>query len=161
MTFVLLLLLGDTCPHKRTEIDHWISYAIILPSQEKNDNLLDYLNKVLIARTWLVGNRLTLADIHVFSVLYNQEYIKLHEKNYCNITRWYKHMQSLPVISNSISMLANNYLPSSKSKNTNLQEEKSAAKQTKTRKQEGKFIDLPGAEMGKVKLCSTMKSRLV
>ncbi|XP_071641765.1 uncharacterized protein [Temnothorax longispinosus] len=53
-------------------------------------------------------------------------------------------MQSLPVVSNAISMIAKNCPPLSKPK------EKSAAKQTKTRKQEGKFIDLPGAEIGKV-----------
>ncbi|TGZ49279.1 Uncharacterized protein DBV15_03110 [Temnothorax longispinosus] len=136
-------LYDDTCPHKRTEIDHWISCAMVLQNKEKND-LLNYLNNVLLVRTWLVGNGLTLADIHVFSVLHNQEYIKLHESDYCNVTRWYKHMQSLPVVSNAISMIAKNCPPPSKSK------EKSAAKQTKTRKQEGKFIDLPGAEMGKV-----------
>ncbi|XP_077280024.1 glutamyl-prolyl-tRNA synthetase [Temnothorax americanus] len=137
-------LYGDTCPHKRTEVDHWISCAMASQNKEKND-LLNFMNDVLLVRTWLVGNRLTLADIHVFSVLHNEEYIKLHESDkYCNVTRWYKHMQSLPVVSNSISMIAKNCPPSSKPK------EKSAPKQTKTRKQEGKFIDLPGAEMGKV-----------
>lgn len=155
---IYFVFLGDTCPHKRTEIDHWISYAMILQNKEKNDDLLNYLNNVLIVRTWLVGNRLTLADIHVFSVLYDQEYIKLQEKDYCNITRWYKHMQSLPVISNAISMIEKNYSP--KPKDINLREEKST-KQAKTRKQEGKFIDLPGAEMGKVKSCSTMRNKLV
>ncbi|XP_077269800.1 uncharacterized protein LOC143901394 isoform X1 [Temnothorax americanus] len=136
-------LYDDTCPHKRTEIDHWISCAMVLQNKEKNE-LLNYLNNVLLVRTWLVGNRLTLADIHVFSVLHNKEYMKLHESDYCNVTRWYKHMRSLPVVSNAISMIAKNCLPPSKPK------EKSAAKQTKTRKQEGKFSDLPGAEMGKV-----------
>ncbi|XP_077269666.1 uncharacterized protein LOC143901332 isoform X1 [Temnothorax americanus] len=136
-------LYDDTCPHKRTEIDHWISCAMVLQNKEKNE-LLNYLNNVLLVRTWLVGNRLTLADIHVFSVLHNKEYMKLHESDYCNVTRWYKNMRSLPVVSNAISMIAKNCPPPSKSK------EKCAAKQIKTRKQEGKFIDLPGAEMGKV-----------
>ncbi|XP_077269667.1 uncharacterized protein LOC143901332 isoform X2 [Temnothorax americanus] len=116
---------------------------MVLQNKEKNE-LLNYLNNVLLVRTWLVGNRLTLADIHVFSVLHNKEYMKLHESDYCNVTRWYKNMRSLPVVSNAISMIAKNCPPPSKSK------EKCAAKQIKTRKQEGKFIDLPGAEMGKV-----------
>lgn len=134
---------------------------MICQNKEKNDDLLNYLNNVLIVRTWLVGNKLTLADIHIFSVLHDQEYIKLHEKDYCNITRWYKHMQSLPVISNVISMIAKNCPPASKVKNANLQEEKSAAKQTRTRKQEGKFIDLPGAEMGKVSKIMQYKEKQI
>ncbi|KMQ96779.1 bifunctional aminoacyl-trna synthetase [Lasius niger] len=41
-----------------------------------------------------------------------------------------------------------NYI--SEAKNIMPEKEKSVTKQTKTKKQEGKFIDLPGAEMGKV-----------
>ncbi|KAG5332324.1 SYEP ligase, partial [Acromyrmex heyeri] len=59
-------------------------------------------------------------------------------------------MESLPVFNNAISMVAKNCSSTSKPKNVSSQKEKSDTKQTKTRKQEGKFIDLPGAEMGKV-----------
>ncbi|KAL0114050.1 hypothetical protein PUN28_011398 [Cardiocondyla obscurior] len=149
-------LYGGICPHQRTEIDHWMSYALILQTKQGDNTLLDYLNNMLIVRTWLVGNRLTLADIHVFTVLHDTEYLKQHSEDRYVITRWYKHVESLPVVKNALSMIANNCplsksLYPSKPKDTNLlQEEKSAIKQTKTRKQEGKFIDLPGAEMGKV-----------
>ncbi|KYN04470.1 Bifunctional aminoacyl-tRNA synthetase, partial [Cyphomyrmex costatus] len=144
------LLYGGTCPYERTEIDHWISCALVLQNIQTNKDLLNYLNNVLIARTWLVTKRLTLADIHVFCVLYRHEYIKLYAKDYCNITRWYKHMESLPVFNNAISMITKNCSSILKPKDISPQKEKSDAKQTKTRKQEGKFIDLPGAEMGKV-----------
>ncbi|KAG5307821.1 SYEP ligase, partial [Pseudoatta argentina] len=144
------LLYGGTCPYERTEIDHWISCALVLQNKQINKELLNYLNDVLIPRTWLVTKRLTLADIHVFCVLHRHEYIKSYAKDYCNITRWYKHMESLPVFNNAISMVAKNCSSTSKPKNVSPQKEKSDTKQTKTRKQEGKFIDLPGAEMGKV-----------
>ncbi|KYN13800.1 Bifunctional aminoacyl-tRNA synthetase, partial [Trachymyrmex cornetzi] len=144
------LLYGGACPYERTEIDHWISCALILQNKQINTELLNYLNDVLVARTWLVTKRLTLADIHVFCVLHRHEYIKSYAKDYCNITRWYKHMESLPVFSNAISMIAKNCSSTSKPKDVCPQKVKSDAKQTKTRKQEGKFIDLPGAEMGKV-----------
>ncbi|XP_011063777.1 PREDICTED: bifunctional glutamate/proline--tRNA ligase [Acromyrmex echinatior] len=144
------LLYGGTCPYERTEIDHWISCALVLQNKQINKELLNYLNDVLIARTWLVTKRLTLADIHVFCVLHRHEYIKSYAKDYCNITRWYKHMESLPVFNNAISMVAKNCSSTSKPKDVSPQKEKSDIKQMKTRKQEGKFIDLPGAEMGKV-----------
>jgi len=128
-----------------------MSCALILQNKQINKELLNYLNDVLIARTWLVTKRLTLADIHVFCVLHRHEYIKSYAKDYCNITRWYKHMESLPVFSNAISVIAKNCSSTSKPKDVSPQKEKSDIKQTKTRKQEGKFIDLPGAEMGKVK----------
>ncbi|KAG5315822.1 SYEP ligase, partial [Acromyrmex insinuator] len=144
------LLYGGTCPYERTEIDHWISCALVLQNKQINKELLNYLNDVLIARTWLVTKRLTLADIHVFCVLHHHEYIKSYAKDYCNITRWYKHMESLPVFNNAISMVAKNCSSTSKPKDVSPQKEKSDIKQMKTRKQEGKFIDLPGAEMGKV-----------
>jgi len=149
-----ILLSGSACPYERTEIDHWISCAIVLQNKQISKELLNYLNDVLITRTWLVAKRLTLADIHMFCVLYCHEYIKLYANDYCNITRWYKHMESLPAVNNALSMIAKNCPPSSKPQDINRQEQKSAVKQTKTRKQEGKFIDLPGAEMGKVKLCT-------
>ena len=151
LLYIILLLLGGTCPYERTEIDHWMSCALILQNKQINKELLNYLNDVLIARTWLVTKRLTLADIHVFCVLHHHEYIKSYAKDYCNITRWYKHMESLPVFSNAISVIAKNCSSTSKPKDVSSQKEKSDIKQTKTRKQEGKFIDLPGAEMGKVK----------
>lgn len=157
LLYIILLLLGGTCPYERTEIDHWISCALVLQNKQINKELLNYLNNVLIARTWLVTKRLTLADIHVFCVLHRHEYIKSYAKDYCNITRWYKHMESLPAFNNAISMIAKNCSSTLKPKAISLQKEKSDVKQTKTRKQEGKFIDLPGAEMGKVKSYSTIK----
>lgn len=113
----------------------------------ENLKVLNYLNATLMTRTWFACKQLTLADIHMFCSLYRQQYLKLfgHFSSYYNITRWYKHMNSLPAFVNAIARVR-------EMKKTLL-----PIKPIKIRKQEGKFIDLPEAEMGKVKLYSTMK----
>lgn len=58
-------------------------------------------------------------------------------------------MESLHFVKNSLSVIENSTF--SQVKDVIPQKEKPVAKQTKTKKQEGKFIDLPGAEMSKVK----------
>lgn len=110
---------------------------------------MDHLDRILLTRTWLVNKSLTLADIYIFCSLLNQQYIKHYEKDYDNITRWYKHIESLHFVKNSLSVMENSTF--SQVKNIIPEKEKLVAKQIKTKKQEGKFIDLPGAEMGKVK----------
>lgn len=93
--------------------------------------------------TWLVSKKLTLADIHVFCALLDKEFLPKFEKQFVNITRWYKQMLSLPIIEQVLLLVKKNAkLP--------VQSEKVVSKQSGQRKQEGKFIDLPGAEMGKV-----------
>ncbi|EFN67176.1 Bifunctional aminoacyl-tRNA synthetase [Camponotus floridanus] len=57
-------------------------------------------------------------------------------------------MESLHFVKNSLSVIENSIF--SQVKDVIPQKEKPVAKQTKTKKQEGKFIDLPGAEMNKV-----------
>lgn len=179
-----ILLLGDGCPVTTTEIDHWISCASVLENKESDSKpLLNYLDSVLVVRTWLCGKQLSLADIHMFSVLYTQNYTdtRFYEEKYYNLTRWYRHILSHFAVVNAISIIAKNgispFPKDIKSKDTkpkdvkpkdikqkdavNLQKKSDAKqtneikqKQTKTRKQEGKFVILPGAEMGKVKSCS-------
>lgn len=114
-------------------------------------NNLNHLDRILLTRTWLVNKSLTLADIYLFCALLNQQYIKHYERDYDNITRWYKHLESLHFVKNSLSVVENF------SQVKDIMPEKPVAKQTKTKKQEGKFIDLPGAEMGKVKSYDTIK----
>ena len=64
-----------------------------------------------------------------------------------NITRWYKQMLSLSAVTKALHLVKKN---AKLSHHNNVQSEKTINKQTGQRKQEGKFIDLPGAEMGKV-----------
>lgn len=96
--------------------------------------------------TWLVSKKLTLADIHVFCSLLDKGFLAKFEKQFVNISRWYKQMLSLPAVADALSSVKKNAKVPVRN---NAQPERSV-KQSGQRKQEGKFIDLPGAEMGKV-----------
>lgn len=127
-----------------------MSFAIekLADISKMKDNL-NYLDHILLTRTWLVNKSLTLADIHVFCALLSQQYIKHYGKSYDNITRWYKHMESLRFVKNALLLMGKS--TSSQAKDIIPEKKEPIAKETKIKKQEGKFIDLPGAEMGKVK----------
>ncbi|KAM0731770.1 Bifunctional glutamate/proline--tRNA ligase [Formica fusca] len=142
-------LYGGIFPLEKTQVDHWMSFAIekLADISKMKDNL-NYLDHILLTRTWLVNKSLTLADIHVFCALLSQQYIKHYGKSYDNITRWYKHMESLRFVKNALLLMGKS--TSSQAKDIIPEKKEPIAKETKTKKQEGKFIDLPGAEMGKV-----------
>lgn len=136
----------------RTEVDHWLTFALGQLSVKYYTHVdytevLIYLDRTLLSRTWLCCKKFTLADIHVYCVLLKNKYLEKElTQNYPNITRWYKHVESLPIVKNAFIQIKKNTLPKEQiqfcvEKSTN---------ETKTRKQEGKFVDLPGAEMGKV-----------
>ncbi|KAF7395000.1 hypothetical protein HZH66_008174 [Vespula vulgaris] len=131
----------------RTQVDHWLSFAIgpLCQSPVKNETL-SYLNKILMTNTWLVNKKLTAADISVFCVLLNLLYLEKYEKLYPCITRWYKQMLSLPAVIQALSSIKDNKIIIENI----IQVEETMNKKVGARKQEGKFIDLPGAEMGKV-----------
>ncbi|CAK9797250.1 Bifunctional glutamate/proline--tRNA ligase [Anthophora plagiata] len=141
-------LYGSTYPRGKTEVDHWLSFTIgPLKYGPLKDDELNYLNDILMTTTWLVSKKLTLADIYVFSTLLEKEFLAKFEKQYVNISRWYKQMFSLPTVTEVLLSVKKNAKPPL---HKNVQAEKAASKQGGQRKQEGKFIDLPGAEMGKV-----------
>lgn len=63
-------LYGTTALEK-TEVDHWLTFSIgPLASNGEFPGAVQYLNKVLGPLTFLVGKRLTIADLVVFSALY-------------------------------------------------------------------------------------------
>ncbi|XP_043671860.1 bifunctional glutamate/proline--tRNA ligase isoform X1 [Vespula pensylvanica] len=140
-------LYGNLDIRDRTQVDHWLSFAIgpLCQSSVKNETL-SYLNKILMTNTWLVNKRLTAADISVFCVLLNLLYLEKYEKLYPCITRWYKQMLSLPPVIRTLSSIKDNKIIIGNI----IQVEETMNKKVGARKQEGKFIDLPGAEMGKV-----------
>jgi len=110
------------------------------------DSLI-YLDNVLLTRTWLCSKKFTLADIHIFCALLRNDYLnKELIENYSNLTRWYKHVRSLAIVRDTFIQIKKNVLPKEQVQFCAEQ----SNEQMKTRKQEGKFIDLPGAEMGKV-----------
>lgn len=139
---------------ERCEINHWITYSFgPLSSEDNFEEALNYLDRVLAPVTYLVGNQCTLADIVVWSKLFNlSKWIDLlqSKKTPINVTRWYSFIASLKYVEDAViqvkSISAN--LPAQ----FKVKEEKlsSAAVLETGRKDEGKFVDLPGAEMGKV-----------
>lgn len=141
-------LLGGSAALERTEVDHWLSFAIgPLKCSQSVAEAFAYLERALAPKTWLVAKQLTIADLTVVAALYDQPLLKEKDK-YPHIARWYKQIVSLPAVKKSLTAMKNNAKPSAEKGDKN-----NTAKATKSgnvRKQEGKFIDLPGAEMGKV-----------
>ncbi|XP_068987174.1 bifunctional glutamate/proline--tRNA ligase [Bombus flavifrons] len=141
-------LYGGVNPREKTEVDHWLSFAIgPLEFYPLKEDALSYLDNILMTNTWLVSKKLTIADIHVFCTLVDKKFLTQFEKKFINITRWYKQVLSLSAVTKALLLVKKN---AKLSLHNNVQSEKAINKQTGQRKQEGKFIDLPGAEMGRV-----------
>ncbi|CAH1112220.1 unnamed protein product [Psylliodes chrysocephalus] len=135
-----------------TEIDHWLTFALG-PLTNKNDfpNSLDKLNKALGPVTYLVAKKITIADFIVFGSLYVNKQWQDQMKSKSapiNVLRWYNFLNAQEAVKNTL-----NSLPSDVRANLN-QQDKGSVKNEKAavgnRAQEGKFVDLPFAEMGKV-----------
>lgn len=131
-------LYGET-PIERTQIDHWLTFALTSSSDIKTT--LTYLDKCLGPITYLVSNNLTIADLALFNEIYTK-YNSLDKTQVpANIQRWFDLINGQPSVQKVLSLLpdeAKRNLISSDDQKPN------------ERKQEGKFVDLPGAEMGKV-----------
>lgn len=118
-------------PSERTQIDHWLTFS--LSYRFNKDSSLAVLNKSLAPITFLVANKITIADFAIFNEVYatrNNAILPEH------VQRWYDLIISQTYVSAAIKQLPTG----SKREGSVLSE----------RKQEGKFVDLPGAEMGKV-----------
>lgn len=138
---------------EKTEVDSWLTYAQG-PLLSKSDFTggLEYLNKSLAAVTYLVGKRLTIADFAVFASLYaNKQWQGLLSKKAApvNVNRWYNFMKNLPAIASVITSLSEE-IKSALSPPISGRQSLANQSTTGERAQEGKFVDLPGAEMGKV-----------
>lgn len=107
-----------------------------------------------MSNTWLVAKQLTIADIFVFCTLLQNEFSDVHQKRYPHITRWYKQMQSLNETVEAVSSIEKNRTSVPRKRASNKIPTIRSSKDEK--KQEGKFIELPGAEMGKVRFQSLL-----
>lgn len=134
-----LKLYGKT-PAERTQIDHWLTYSLI--SGNDLNQTLHYLNKCLAPLTYLVANKLTIADLAVFNEIYQQLDLVKKIGMPGNVQRWYDLISALTCIQLAIKDLPDEAKRSDRSVQVKIGDGE--------RKQEGKFVDLPGAEMGKV-----------
>ncbi|XP_069699060.1 bifunctional glutamate/proline--tRNA ligase [Periplaneta americana] len=131
---------------ERTEIDHWLSFSIgpLVCVQEFEEAVL-YLDKVLGPITYLVGNKLTIADFSVFGALFCSKHWNTaveSGKAPGNVFRWYNFIKSLDHVNTFLRTVPE------EAKRKSVSPEQTVT--SSGRKEEGKFVDLPGAEMGKV-----------
>uniref|UniRef100_A0A9J8D290 Bifunctional glutamate/proline--tRNA ligase n=1 Tax=Cyprinus carpio carpio TaxID=630221 RepID=A0A9J8D290_CYPCA len=117
---------------EQTEVDHWLEFsARRLCAQSDLSSALGDLDKALALRTFLVGRSVTLADLCVWAALKGQSF-----GSYPHLCRWFSFLSSQVPFSSVGSKWASKI---------------STIKATKEKKQDlGKFVELPGAEMGKV-----------
>lgn len=133
---------------EQTEVDHWLSFSSgPLSCSSDFKDAVAYLDRVLGPTTYLVGEKLTAADFAVWGELYGNSKFSamLDSKSYLNVKRWYDFLGSQPSVQSVVKSLPKEASKSSKGKS-----QKSQPTDETGRKEEGKFVELPGAEMGKV-----------
>ncbi|XP_028256961.1 bifunctional glutamate/proline--tRNA ligase [Parambassis ranga] len=124
---------------EQTEVDHWLEFsARRLCDQPGFTTALGELDKTLSLRTFLVGGTLTLADLSVWAALKGHAEWTSKSKSFSHVSRWFFFLSSQVPFTAVCQKYASKTAPLTKS---NSDEKK---------KDVGKFVDLPGAEMGKV-----------
>ncbi|KAM3625961.1 uncharacterized protein V6R79_020421 [Siganus canaliculatus] len=124
---------------EQTEVDHWLEFsAQRLCGQSGLTVALGDLDKVLSLRTFLVGHAVTLADLSVWAALKGHAEWPSQGKSFSHVSRWFSFLSSQVPFSAVGSKYGGKRAPMNKS---NSDEKKQDL---------GKFVDLPGAEMGKV-----------
>ncbi|XP_070788498.1 bifunctional glutamate/proline--tRNA ligase isoform X2 [Pituophis catenifer annectens] len=127
---------------EHTEIDHWMEFSTTKLSTPTEFALaIQELNNSLSLRTYLVGNCLSLADFSVWAALKGnniwQEQLP-QNNGPVHVKRWYKFLE------------AQNSFQSVDSKWTAGDTVRKIKVTTEKKQDIGKFVDLPGTEMGKV-----------
>ncbi|XP_002434363.3 bifunctional glutamate/proline--tRNA ligase [Ixodes scapularis] len=132
---------------EHTEVDHWIEFAVGRLSQsDELPRAVQSLDRALGSSSYLVGQRATIADFTVWGALFVSpawQGLLSAKKAPQNVSRWYNLLLSQPKVESVLSAL-----PPQTRRETPNQMSKEAA--SKVSKEEGKFVDLPGAEVGKV-----------
>lgn len=143
-------LYGETAI-ERTQIDHWLSFS--LTCDDDISWAMSFLDKSIAPVTYLVANKLTIADFALYNEMHSRYEVLAAKGIPQHVQRWYDLISAQPLIQKVLQSLPDEAKISAKhanrAKNT---KEASPAVTSKSgeRKQEGKFVDLPGAEMGKV-----------
>uniref|UniRef100_A0A674BU20 Bifunctional glutamate/proline--tRNA ligase n=1 Tax=Salmo trutta TaxID=8032 RepID=A0A674BU20_SALTR len=123
---------------EQTEVDHWLEFsAQRVCGQSGLAAALGELDKALELRTFLVGHSLTLADICVWAVLKGSsewQSMQTQAGAFSHVARWFSFLGSQA----PFTAVGHKY--------TNITQLPMKEKQQDV----GKFVELPGAEMGKV-----------
>lgn len=119
---------------------------------EQLDLPLQKLDHVLLDKTHLSGNHLSLADLIVYEILKVNKLWKGYQAkfggNVSNLCRWFSYMESMPLVHKCVQQMAAIIKKKGSSHDSSAQLKD---RQQKKREVEGGFnIDLPNAEMDKV-----------
>lgn len=119
---------------EQTEVNHWMEFSQTrLQDKTSFPAALQELNHCLSLRTYLVGDSLTLADISVYSSLAVSSLWQAElkqNKAAVNVRRWYMFLEPSVPFRGELSV--------------------SVSAPAEKKQDVGKFIELPGAEVGKV-----------
>uniref|UniRef100_A0A670I222 Bifunctional glutamate/proline--tRNA ligase n=1 Tax=Podarcis muralis TaxID=64176 RepID=A0A670I222_PODMU len=125
---------------EHTEVDHWMEFSTTkLSSSTSFASAVQELNNCLSLRTYLVGNSLSLADFSVWATLKGNsagQELLLHGKAPVHVKRWYNFLETQHVFQSVGSRWTHGA--------------NSPAGAAEKKQDVGKFVELPGAEMGKV-----------
>ncbi|GBM15901.1 Bifunctional glutamate/proline--tRNA ligase [Araneus ventricosus] len=123
---------------EKTEVDHWLEFCSRKYTVPEFKESLKKLDSTLSMVTFLVGDALTLADICVWSLLYKG--IPAGCTLPQNVKRWFTFLSSQPAFQAASQMFPQENPTSDRNESSN-----------KVKMEDkGKFVELPGAEMGKV-----------
>lgn len=144
----------------RTEVDHWLTFcqgALVAEFKES----IDYLESVVEPDSFLVGGTASAADYVLYGSLWCsgqwQGLVQSGGGGSCGrLVAWYKFVGRLPEVKGVVENLPKDLTPKavalSAASNNKRSKGPAAAKpgDTKKVKDEGKFVELPDAEVGKV-----------
>ncbi|XP_047034179.1 bifunctional glutamate/proline--tRNA ligase isoform X2 [Helicoverpa zea] len=135
-------------PLQKVTMNHWLSFSLIL--EDEIPKSIEYLDRSLGPITYLVGETLSVSDLAVFSVLFvSSKFKDISKKNPPkNILRWMKLIEAQPSVAKVLKELPSEVLDNLTKASS--RKSPSNADGGSSRQQEGKFIELPHAEMGKV-----------
>uniref|UniRef100_A0A1A8L4V1 Bifunctional glutamate/proline--tRNA ligase n=1 Tax=Nothobranchius pienaari TaxID=704102 RepID=A0A1A8L4V1_9TELE len=124
---------------EQTEVDHWLEFsARRLCDQPSLTAVLGELDQALSLRTFLVGHAITLADLSVWAALKDHSDWLSQGKSFPHVSRWFSFLTSQVPFSSVGNKYASKKAPVNKSSSNEKKQDV------------GKFVELPGAEMGKV-----------
>ncbi|XP_077941016.1 bifunctional glutamate/proline--tRNA ligase isoform X2 [Gasterosteus aculeatus] len=124
---------------EQTEVDHWLEFsARCLCGPIILSKALGELHKALSLRTFLVGHSLTLADLSVWAALKGHAGWPSQGESFAHVNRWFSFLSTQVPFTTVGNKYASKKAPLSKSSSDDKKQDV------------GKFVDLPGAEMGKV-----------
>ncbi|CAK1583386.1 unnamed protein product [Parnassius mnemosyne] len=134
-------------PLQKVTMNHWLSFSLIL--DEEISKSIEYLDKILGPLTYLVGESISVSDLAVFSVLHvSSKFKEISTKNPpTNIARWMKLIQAQEFVGKALREIPTDVLENLTKASTRSPAHKEPGS---GRLAEGKFVELPHAEMGKV-----------